>query len=57
MPFRGPSDILSLTIGRGDELRVAAKETLAPLVGRTLESFAEDTGGFCRHITGDSQLR
>jgi len=49
---------LTFTIGRGNELCVAAIEALAPLVvGRTLESFAEDMGAFWRHITGDSQLR
>src|SRR5215218_6547075 len=49
---------LTFTIGRGNELCVAAIEALAPLVvGRTLESFAEDMGTFWRHLTGDSQLR
>src|ERR671916_2364309 len=49
---------LTFTIGRGNELCVAAIEALAPLVlGRTLESFTEDMGAFWRHITGDSQLR
>ena len=49
---------LTFTIGRGNELCVAAIEALAPLVlGRTLESFAEDMGAFWRHVTGDSQLR
>src|SRR5215218_9927063 len=49
---------LTFTIGRGNELCVAAIEALAPLVvGRTLESFAEDMGNFWRHVTGDSQLR
>jgi L-fuconate dehydratase len=49
---------LTFTIGRGNELCVAAIEALAPLVlGRTLESFAEDMGAFWRHINGDSQLR
>jgi L-fuconate dehydratase len=49
---------LTFTIGRGNELCVAAIEALAPLVlGRTLESFIEDMGAFWRHINGDSQLR
>jgi L-fuconate dehydratase len=49
---------LTFTIGRGNELCVAAIEALAPLVvGRTLESFAEDMGAFWRLVTGDSQLR
>ena len=49
---------LTFTIGRGNELCVAAIEALAPLVvGRTLESFTEDMGSFWRHVTGDSQLR
>ena len=49
---------LTFTIGRGNELCVAAIESLAPLVvGRTLESFTQDMGAFWRHVTGDSQLR
>lgn len=49
---------MTFTIGRGNELCVAAAEALKPLiVGRTLESFTEDMGGFWRHITSDSQLR
>jgi L-fuconate dehydratase len=49
---------LTFTIGRGNELCVAAIHALAPLVvGRTLESFTSDMGAFWRHITGDSQLR
>ena len=49
---------LTFTIGRGNELCVAAIEALAPLVtGRTLESFTSDMGAFWRHVTGDSQLR
>src|SRR3954465_8725387 len=49
---------LTFTIGRGNELCVAAIGALAPLVvGRTLESFTEDMGAFWGHITGDSQLR
>src|SRR5918998_6744024 len=49
---------LTFTIGRGNELCVAAIEALSPLVlGGTLESFAEDMGAFWHHVTGDSQLR
>jgi L-fuconate dehydratase len=49
---------LTFTIGRGNELCVAAIEALAPLVvGETLESFTQDMGAFWRRITGDSQLR
>lgn len=49
---------LAFTIGRGNEIVVAAVQALAPLVvGRTLESFTENMGAFWRHVTGDSQLR
>ncbi len=49
---------LTFTIGRGNELCVAAINTLSHLVvGRTLESFAQNMGAFWRHVTGDSQLR
>jgi L-fuconate dehydratase len=49
---------LTFTIGRGNELCVAAIDALAHLVvGRTLESFTQDMGAFWRHVTGDSQLR
>lgn len=49
---------LTFTIGRGNELCVAAIKALAPLIlGRTLDSFTNDMGAFWRHITGDSQLR
>jgi L-fuconate dehydratase len=49
---------LTFTIGRGNELCVAAVHALAPLVlGRTLESIAADMAGFWRAVTGDSQLR
>jgi L-fuconate dehydratase len=49
---------LTFTIGRGNELCVAAINALAPLlIGRTLESLTADMAGFWRHITGDSQLR
>src|SRR6476659_8798326 len=49
---------LTFTIGRGNELCVAAIQAIAPLiVGKTLESFAADMGAFWHMITGDSQLR
>jgi L-fuconate dehydratase len=49
---------LTFTIGRGNELCVAAIDALTPLVvGRTLESFTQNMGTFWRHVTGDSQLR
>ncbi len=49
---------LTFTIGRGNEVCVAAIHALKPLVlGKSLESFAADMGAFWRMITGDSQLR
>lgn len=49
---------LTFTIGRGNELCVAALHSLQPLiVGKSLDWIAEDMGRFWRHITGDSQLR
>ncbi|HXI50101.1 MAG TPA: L-fuconate dehydratase [Candidatus Saccharimonadales bacterium] len=49
---------LAFTIGRGNEVVVAAIRALAPLVvGRSLASITADLGGFWRHVTGDSQLR
>ena len=49
---------ITFTIGRGNELCVAAVHAMAPLVvGRTLESFTKDMGACWRHLTGDSQLR
>jgi L-fuconate dehydratase len=49
---------LTFTIGRGNELCVAAIQALAPAVlGRTLESITADMGQFWRHVVGDSQLR
>ncbi|MQA83111.1 MAG: fuconate dehydratase [Streptosporangiales bacterium] len=48
----------TFTIGRGNELCVAAIESLAPLlVGLRLSEVFADPGGFWRHVTGDSQLR
>ncbi|MEQ9289695.1 MAG: L-fuconate dehydratase [Cyclobacteriaceae bacterium] len=49
---------LTFTIGRGNEICVAAIESLSHLVvGKSLESFTTDMAGFWRMITGDSQLR
>lgn len=49
---------MTFTIGRGNEVCVAAINALAPLVvGKTLQSFVADMGAFWRMITGDSQLR
>ena len=49
---------LTFTIGRGNEICVAAINALKPLVlGKTLESFTANMGAFWRMITGDSQLR
>ena len=49
---------LTFTIGRGNELCVAAIEALAPLiVGKPLETFTQNMGDFYKMITSDSQLR
>jgi L-fuconate dehydratase len=49
---------LTFTIGRGNELCVAAIRALAPLVtGLTLEEIKADMARFWRRLTGDSQLR
>ncbi|RPI26189.1 MAG: fuconate dehydratase, partial [Acidobacteria bacterium] len=49
---------LTFTIGRGNELCVAAVHALSPLVvGLTIEEIAGDFGGFWRRLTSDSQLR
>jgi L-fuconate dehydratase len=49
---------LTFTIGRGNEVCVAAIRALAPMIiGRTLEAFTANMGAFWRYITGDSQLR
>tara|TARA_B110000285_G_scaffold230575_1_gene297457 strand:- start:415 stop:1779 length:1365 start_codon:yes stop_codon:yes gene_type:complete len=49
---------LTFTIGRGNELCVAAIESLSHLiVGKTLESFTQNMDDFWKMITGDSQLR
>ncbi|HKP16254.1 MAG TPA: L-fuconate dehydratase [Gemmatimonadaceae bacterium] len=49
---------LTFTIGRGNELCVAAVRALTPfVVGLSLEEIAADMGAFWRRIVGDSQLR
>src|SRR6202158_2256471 len=49
---------LTFTLGRGNEVCVAAIEALAPRVaGRTLEAIAADMAGFWRDLVGDSQVR
>ncbi len=49
---------LTFTIGRGNELCVAAVQALkSHLVGRTLESITDDLGRFWNNVTSDSQLR
>jgi L-fuconate dehydratase len=49
---------LTFTIGRGNEICVAAANALAPLVtGLTLELIVGDMRGFWRRLTGESQLR
>src|SRR5713226_5578199 len=49
---------LTFTIGRGNELCVAAIELLSVhVVGRTLEEITHDMAGFWRSLVADSQLR
>ncbi|WP_282117057.1 L-fuconate dehydratase [Cellulophaga baltica] len=49
---------LTFTIGRGNELCVAAINSIAPLIkGKSLASFTKNMGAFWKMITGDSQLR
>src|SRR5262247_3886799 len=48
---------LTFTIGRGNELCVAAARALSPLVvGLTLGGIAADMGAFWRRMVGDTQL-
>jgi L-fuconate dehydratase len=48
----------TFTIGRGNELCVAAVRAFAPLlVGRSLADITGDMGAFWRSLAGDSQLR
>jgi len=49
---------LAFTVGRGNDVQVAAIGALAPLVvGMPLEDVFADLGAFSRRLTGDSQLR
>ncbi len=49
---------LTFTLGRGNELCVAAIQSLSRLViGKDMDEIASDMAGFWRMITGDSQLR
>jgi L-fuconate dehydratase len=49
---------LTFTLGRGNEVCLAAIKALAPLVkGQPLASFTANMGQFWRRLTGDSQLR
>ena len=49
---------MTFTIGRGNDICVAAIDALAPrVVGHTLAEITADLGAFWRHVTGDSQLR
>ena len=49
---------LAFTVGRGNDVEVAAVRALAPLVvGLPVEEVLNDLGGFSRRLTGDSQLR
>ena len=49
---------LAFTVGRGNDVQVAAIEALAPLVvGMPMDDVLADLGAFSRRLTGDSQLR
>ena len=49
---------LTFTLGRGNELCVAAVESLKPMViGRSLDGITNDMAGFWRSLVGDSQMR
>ncbi len=49
---------LAFTIGRGNEVVIAAIQALAPLViGQSLDAFTADMSAFWRRLAGDSQLR
>ncbi|MHB6905052.1 enolase C-terminal domain-like protein [Streptomyces sp. DB-54] len=48
----------TFTIGRGNDIQVAAIEALRPyLVGRPVDALCADPGSVSRDLTGDSQLR
>jgi len=49
---------ITFTIGRGNELCVAAIESLLPcVIGKDMDEITTDMAGFWRQITSDSQLR
>src|SRR6185436_2041717 len=49
---------LAFTVGRGNDLQVAAIEALAPLVvGRSLREVLDESASVARALVGDSQLR
>lgn len=49
---------MTFTIGRGNEICIAAIHSLAPrAIGMELDWIKEDPGRFWRQLTGDSQLR
>jgi len=49
---------LTFTIGRGNEIAVAAIHALRGLVvGQSIAAFTSAPGAFWKHLTGDSQLR
>ena len=49
---------MTVTIGRGTEVVVAAVEALRPLViGTRVEDLRNSIGAFGKHVTGDSHLR
>jgi L-fuconate dehydratase len=48
----------TFTIGRGNELAVAAAEAIGRrAIGLTVEEIEHDLGGFAKHLAADSQLR
>ena len=49
---------LAFTIGRGNEVQVAAIKALAPaMIGRELDEITGDLGGLARRLVRDSQFR
>jgi L-fuconate dehydratase len=49
---------LAFTVGRGNEVEIAAVRALSPLVtGLPVDEVLGDLGAFSRRLTGDSQLR
>jgi L-fuconate dehydratase len=49
---------LAFTVGRGNDIEVAAVRALVPLVvGMPVADALDDLGAFSRRLTGDSQLR